>query len=218
MNRYATSAILIGACGSISFFVGTMLFPRFRQRPTRVTSEISAGAMACPPEAGSSQAAFNRSAVARANELKVSLAALSQIPLVEPNHEATNPGNVEVVSPFQRLTLEDQASAMRLRSGLSEVVAKETGAIWACVGHHQLPVSTFVEIAWTVRPSGDGLLATDGRFEGVRRGAALPAAVLSCLAAMRFSARTFNVPGLRLRPDFHSRITTTFLLAVDPRR
>jgi hypothetical protein len=91
-------------------------------------------------------------------------------------------------------------------------------AMWTCLGPHELPVSTFVEVTWSVRPSGNRLVATDGRFERVQRGAVLPAGVLACLAAIRYGDHTFTVPGLRLPADFASRVSTTFLLAVPPAR
>ena len=209
MNSYSAYALLVAVCGGLSFIGGAAVFRRLRGT-SRVVPGNSASIVVCPPGVGL-PATDSRLTGPRLAPLKKALSALGSTSGAGAPEAAAD--SLEPVTAFQRLMLEDAPAALRLRNQLSSVTANEMASIRDCMGRDALPVSTYFEVAWTVRRSGDCFLATDGRFEGVRRGAMLSVRALNCLGAATFLDHAFAAPDLRLDPDFHSRVTVTFLLA-----
>lgn len=208
---YPLYALVIGACGGVAYLLGSMVFPRLLLHPPAVVGEDLAGAPTCPPEKEPGSAGAYPAA-AKDRGLTAGLTALGLAAAAASRGEAGEATSVEAGSAFQRLMLEDPSSAVELRNSLSREAGKDMEAIRGCTVGHDVPVSTFVEVAWTVRSSGDHFRATGGRFAGVRRGAQLPAKALDCLAAIPFADHAFTAPAVRLAPGFDSRVTVTFLL------
>jgi hypothetical protein len=196
--------------------VGSIVFPRLRPGPEAVAGGSPSRFPACQPRGapgdGSKAAPAGQSATLQRQQLQTGLAALGRASASDASEPPDETTSVEAASAFERLAMDDTASALRLRNALSTATSREMGAIRACLGDRTLAVSTFFEVSWTVRPSGDRFAASDGRFERIRRGAVLPAEVIDCLAGIPFGPQSFSVPGLRLPSTFDSRVTVTFLL------